>query len=247
MLDRAVWCGSLGLIAVALIGATSLQAQSVIATYDISTANGFTTPTVTPTTASGVTAGNLGVSGVSPGSNLGGSYIWRVWGASTSRDLTRFMEWSVGPTAGNQIDFTGANATFSLVFGSSGGTHGADTWELHASTDGFVSVDTPLGSPMGLTTSLQQVPESVPLGVLATQIGTVTFRLYGYNDTTQSPSADSAGLMNRAPGTLGITGTGGNLLISGTVSAVPEPSSYAAVFGALAFGFVFITRRLRNA
>ena len=44
-----------------------------------------------------------------------------------------------------------------------------------------------------------------------------------------------------------LSGTGGNLLINGTVSAVPEPSSYAAVFGALAFGFVFLTRRLRRA
>ena len=32
------------------------------------------------------------------------------------------------------------------------------------------------------------------------------------------------------------TGTGSDLLINGTVSAVPEPSSYAAVFGALTVG-----------
>ena len=241
-----IW-SSLGLMTVGLIGTTALQAQSVIATYDISTANATTSATVTPTTASGVTAASLSASGVSVGSNLGGTYLWRVWGATTSLDPTKFMSWSVTPTAGNQIDFTGANATFALAFDwdSPAGLHGAETWELHGSTDNFAASNIPLGSPMSLGTALQQVQQSIPLGALATQTGTVTFRLYGYNDTKQSASADSAGLANRgAP----LTGTGANLLINGTVSAVvPEPSSYAAVFGALAFGFVLITRRLRKA
>ena len=244
MLDRAVWFGSLGLIAVSLIGAASLQAQSVIATYDISTANAFSSPSVTPSTAPNVTAANLTTTGVSVGNNLLGSFLWTVWGGSTSLNPAKYMQWSVAPTAGNQIDFTGANATFSLVFGADpGGTpHGADTWQLHASTDGFVSSDIALGSAMSLAPDQQQIPESVSLGVLATQTGTVTFRLYGYNDT--SIVANSGGLANNNGA---LSGTGGDLLINGTVSAVPEPSSYAAVFGAVAFGFVLITRRLRKA
>src|SRR5438552_2040834 len=158
MLDRAVWFGSIGLIVVGLIGAASLQAQSVIATYDISTANGFSNPTVTPTTAANVTAGVLSTTGVSTGSNTSGTYIWRVWGASTSLDSTKYMQWSVSPTAGNQINFTGANAMFSLVFDwdSPAGLHGAETWELHASTDGFVGSDIALGSAMNLTTAKDQ-------------------------------------------------------------------------------------------
>ena len=88
--------------------------------------------------------------------------------------------------------------------------------------DNFGASDIPLGSAMTLSTALQQVPESVSLSALATQAGTVTFRLYGYNDTKQSSAADSAGLANR---TTVLTGTGGNLIIGGTVSVVPEPSS----------------------
>jgi len=192
-----------------------------------------------------VTAASVSTANVSVGSALQGTYLWRVWGGAVL-DSTKFMTWSVTPTAGNQIDFTGANATFALTFDwdSPVGLHGAETWELHASTDGFASSNIPLGSPMTLSTALQQVQESVPLGVLAAQTGTVTFRLYGYNDTKQDPNSDSAGLAFRgAP----LTGTGANLVINGAVSAVPEPSSYAAVFGALAFGFVFLTRRLRKA
>jgi len=234
--------GSLGLIAVGLIGAGSLQAQSTIATYDISTANGSP---VTPTTASGVTAATLTTT-ASPGTSLSGTFAKTLWGAGLSLDSTKYMTWSVTPTAGNQIDFTGANATFSLFFnGDSPSVHGADTWDLHASTDGFVSSDISLATGMSLgSTFLAQIPETVSLGTLATQTGTVTFRLYGYNDNKQVAGQDSAGLGNNT-GTL--TGTGGNLLVQGTVSAVPEPSSYAAVFGALAFGFVFLTRRLRKA
>jgi len=157
------------------------------------------------------------------------------------------MTWSVTPTAGNQIDFTGANTTFSLWFNgdSPGGPHGADTWDLHASLNNFTGSDITLATGMSLgTTFLNQIPESVSLSPLGAQIGTVTFRLYGYNDTKQVAGQDSAGFGNNT-GTL--IGTGGNLLVQGTVSAVPEPSSYAAVFGALAFGFVFLTRRLRKA
>jgi hypothetical protein len=236
--------GSLGLIVVSLIGAASLQAQSTIATYDIGANTGGSD--VTPTTASGVTAATLTTT-ASAGTGFAGTYAKTLWGAATSLDPTKYMTWSVTPTAGNQIDFAGANATFSLTFNgdSPGGPHGADTWDLHASLNNFTGSDITLATGMSLgTTFLAQVPESVPLGALATQIGTVTFRLYGYNDTKQVAGQDSAGLANAgAP----FTGTGGNLLISGTVSAVPEPSSYAAVFGALAFGFAFITRRLRKA
>ena len=236
--------GSLGLIAVGLVGAASLQAQSTIATYNIAANTGGND--VTPTFASGVTATTLTTT-ASAGTGFAGTYAKTLWGAGTSLDPTKYMTWSVTPTPGNQIDFAGANATFSLTYNgdSPGGPHGADTWALHASTDNFATSDIPLANnlPLGAT-FLAQIPESVPLGALATQIGTVTFRLYGYNDTKQVLLQDSAGLANAgAP----FTGTGSNLLISGTVSAVPEPSSYAAVFGALAFGFAFITRRLRKA
>jgi hypothetical protein len=171
--------------------------------------------------------------------------LWRLWGASTSPDSTKYMTWSVTPTVGNQIDFSGANATFSLAFGADSATiHGADTWQLHGSTDNFATSDITLGSTMTLpfANQGQQIPETVSLGGLGAQLGTVTFRLYGYNDTKQDTLSDSGGLANAA-----LPGTGGNLIINGTVSAVPEPSSYAAVFGALAFGFVFLTRRLRKA
>jgi hypothetical protein len=234
-----VWLGLLSMVV-----ANSIKAQSVIATYDISTANAATTPTITPTTASGATAGNLTTAGVLPVS-FPAAYTWYGWGAGTSLDLSKYMSWSITPTAGNQIDFTGANATFTLTVNPnfSSGDFGARTWELHASTDGFASSDIALGSPITLPGSFIVTDESIPLGVLAVQTGTVTMRLYGYNDPAiiTDPNTGS-GLLGTSSGRAG----GSDLLIHGTVSAVPEPSTYTAVFGALAFSFVLLTRRHKN-
>jgi hypothetical protein len=245
MLDRAVWFGYLGLLTVGLIGASSLQAQ-VIDTYTITGITSTSNPTVSPTSPDpNITASSLSTVGVVTGATGGGStYFWRLWGAGGSADTTKRMEWSITPNAGFQIDFSGQVATFSLLFdvGVTSG-HGADSWSLHASTDNFGISDLNLSGTMLLTTAVSQTPESVSLTPLGT-VGpgtTVSFRLYGFNDTAVG-GGGSSGLSNN-----GLPGTGGNLIINGSVSAVPEPSSYAAVFGALAFGFVFLTRRLRKA
>jgi hypothetical protein len=235
-LDRTVWFGSLGLIAVGLIGATPLRAQIVIASYAINGANAATSSTVTPSTGGGVAAAPLSVTGVSGALNQSGSYMWGSWESGAARNAGKYMEWSVTPPGGSQIDFTGANATFALVFTGTG----ANTWELRGSTDAFSTSDIALGGAMTLSTASQQFPQSVSLGAIPTQTGTITFRLYGYNDTS---GVNQAGLANTAF----FSGSGSQLRVFGTVSAVPETSSYAAVFGALAFGFVFLTRRLRKA
>jgi len=98
-----VWLGFLSIV----VG-NSIKAQSVIATYDISTANSFTTATVTPTTGSGVAAGNLTAAGVSPKNFFPASFVWNGWGTGTSLDPTKYLAWSITPTAGNQINFAGA-------------------------------------------------------------------------------------------------------------------------------------------
>jgi hypothetical protein len=245
VLNRAVCFGALGLIAAGLVGSTSLQAQ--IVTYDISTANAGTSATVSPTgVASGLTAGLLSTTGTGAATSLAGSYLWKVWGPGASPSPGIYMQWSVQPDSSHQIDFTGAAATFSLVRSlHSNLSPGPDKWELDASTDNFATAGTFLATmDISASADQSQVPQSVALTPLGTAapLTTVTFRLYGYNDTGTG-GGGSSGLANT--GALGAGG--GNLLINGTVSAVPEPSSYAAVFGALAFGFVFLTRRLRKA
>ena len=62
--------------------------------------------------------------------------------------------------------------------------------------------------------------------------------------------AAGAGLVG--PGDTFFTGTGSNVTLGGTVSAVgsspvPEPSTCAGVFGLLALGYVCVNRRLGQA
>jgi hypothetical protein len=244
--NRAVCFGALGLIAAGLAGATPLQAQ--IVTYDILNANAATSATVTPTAASGVAGGLLSTTGTGTATSLTGSYLWKLW-SSAGTPGGSYMQWSLQPDATHQIDFSGGSVAFSLLrsLHVGGATHGPDLWELDYSTDNFATAGNNLSGTINLSATAdgEQVPQSfslTPLGTVA-PLTTVSFRLYGFNDNGVG-GGGSSGLGNNNSA---LPGTGGNLLINGTVSAVPEPSSYAAVFGALAFGFVFLTRRLRKA
>jgi len=61
--------------------------------------------------------------------------------------------------------------------------------------------------------------------------GTVTFRLYGWGATN-------------AGGVFGLGRLSGNdLAIGGSLTAIPEPSTYAAIVGVLALGGVMWQRR----
>jgi len=244
-LNRAVCFGALGLIAAGLVGGTPLEAQ--IVTYDIAGANAGVSPTVTPTAASGVTGSLLSTVGTGTATSAAGTYIWKLW-SSGGTPGGSYMQWSVQPDATHQIDFSGASVAFSLLrsLHVGGATHGPDLWELDYSTDNFATAGNNLSGTIDLSATAdgQQVPQSfslTPLGSVA-PLTTVSFRLYGFNDNGLG-GGGSSGLGN----TGSLPGTGGNLVINGNVSVVPEPSSYAAVFGALAFGFVFFTRRLRKA
>lgn len=69
-----------------------------------------------------------------------------------------------------------------------------------------------------------------------TDISSVTFRFLA---SGQTPTG-GWGLQSAAsPGTIGLS-------VDGTVSAVPEPSTYAAIVGLLALGLVLVRRRMRS-
>jgi len=228
------------------------EAQVVVAQYTVS--NGTGTSTSLPATATdpGVTAANLTAT-VPPLTTTGaqttvpGTFTFGTWGSGASPDTTKYIDFSITPTAGNQV----AYSTISFAVGARMNVaHGADLWDLQYSLDGFGTAGTQLGSTItvslagsgfrGNTTPVN----NLDISAIGTQTGTVTFRLFGYDDT--SAPSHVAGLVGT--GTGGVLSGGQELTINGTVSSVvPEPSSYAAVFGALAFGFAFITRRLRKA
>jgi len=237
-----------------LVGHLSLApAQSIILQYDVASANSSTRSTVAATGVdSNISANSLGVSSQNPNSppNLTGQFSWKDWGPSDNggvRQDTIFYQFSVTPHAGFQITYN------TLTFAVFANGIGANKWQLWGSTDGFVNDP---GRPNTfslmpervLTTAGEQDVFSPSLVALGTQSGTVTFRLYGYNDS--SGGVNSAGLGN---GAIGLTGTGSNVLLSGTVnsaivnSTTPEPSACAAVLGVAALAFAAINRRARKA
>lgn len=227
------------------------SAQSIILQYDIATANSGTASTVTATGVDrNITANSLGVSSLNPNNppDLAGQFSWKNWGSTSNGDVRQdsiFYQFTVTPHAGFQITYN------TLTFSVFANGIGANKWQLWGSTDGFVNdpggANTfSLMAERVLTAAGEQDIFSPSLAALGTQSGTVSFRLYGYSDS--SGGVNSAGLAN---GAIGLSGTGSNVLLNGTVTggnvnAVPETSACAAVLGVAALGFAAINRRARK-
>ena len=125
-----------------------------------------------------------------------------------------------------------------------GADHGAQRWDLYASTNGFASSEMLLTSfdISSSSADFQTQFLSTDISVIGSVQNTVTFRLFGYDYT--SP-ADFSGLDNDS-GWL-ISGTGSNVVLDGTVSAVvptPEPgTALLALTGLFVLAFVGRSRR----
>ncbi len=211
-LSRLVFATLLCVICAAPVGAAT------IAAWDIASATGQTA--VVLTSDPDVTASIIDSVGVTQwGSTAQDGFIAaRGWAPGLVPDPGRYYEWTVTPSLGFAVDYD--TISLALFRGIQGANHGAELWDLRASTDGFASSDLLL-STFDISTS--GVDEQIPfLGVdisaLGTQAGNVTFRLLGYDYTSAS---DYSGLGNDS-GWL-ISGTGSNVIVEGSV--VPEPGT----------------------
>jgi hypothetical protein len=101
---------------------------------------------------------------------------------------------------------------------------GATGWELKSSADGYSLV---LGS--GLTNQVSQQTVG-SLGIAQSGNSTFTFRIFG---TGGNADAFNGFVLD-------------SVTVSGATSAVPEPSTYAAMFGLAALAVVGLRRRLRS-
>jgi hypothetical protein len=223
---RSVACGAL--FALFLItGSSSLRAQM---TWDFSAGTGA--PSSLPSNLSGgtLTAVNLaggsllfdstsassGYAGASGGNNAS---VRTVTSATLNTSTSTYLTFTLTPAAGYQVQAT------SLTLGSRSTSTGPTTLSLFSSLDSFA---TPLAS---FNVSANSTWTSVTHNSFSVQgaVDTaVTFRLYS------AVSGTSASANWRVDD------------LSMNVTAVPEPSTYAAIFGSMVLGVAAWKRRQRN-
>jgi len=141
------------------------------------------------------------------------------WAASAP-DPGRYYEWQVTAGAGYAIDYR--TIDLALFRGVQGSDHGAEQWDLRASTDGFATSDLFLRTfDISASGADEQITfAGADISGLGTLAGTVTFRLYGYDYTS---AADFSGLGNDTGWLIG--GTGPDPVVDGQVVSTPEPGS----------------------
>jgi hypothetical protein len=232
----------LSLSIVFLLALCPASARAIpIVTWDLANATGQQVDVLS--TAVNVTASVIDEVGVTEwGSTAQDGFVAaRGWANSpTTYDPTRYYQFSISADPGFEITYQ--TLDIALFRGINGGGHGAQMWDLHASTDGFSVVDLDLGT---FDISASGVDEQTPflghdVSAIGTQAGTVTFRLYGYDYTSV---ADYSGFGND-DGTWAISGTGVDPVVGGTVTAagsgVPEPAALwlagSGLFGMLILG-----------
>ena len=154
------------------------------------------------------------------GGQNGGLAVWATNSANTDPSVDRFFE--------PRLSYTGSGYTF-----TSEANNG----------DGHVIV--PLsGNPSGFSTL------TVTLTDLTAGTATLTALLSGTGFTPISQDYSFTGAGGFYVGPSSWQGTGGNVIFdnfSYSASAIPEPSTYAAIFGTAALGFAVWRRRRRAA
>ncbi|WP_170179847.1 T9SS type A sorting domain-containing protein [Flavivirga rizhaonensis] len=137
--------------------------------------------------------------------NAGATYNSRDWTTSASIDVNDYLEWTLTPDSGYEIDLT----TMDLTYDRSG--TGPTMVDIQVDTgSGFSSIFTDASVSAGTENN-----NGIDLSTITGITGTITFRLYAYNSTG-------------ATGTFDIdenTATNKGIVINGTVSALPTCSS----------------------
>jgi len=185
-----------------------------------------------------VLAGSLAASGVDVLTGYGdGIFTASAWSESSTRDTSRYYQWSASAETGLAIDYESVD--LSLTRGHYLSEHGAETWQLCASTDAFASSDILLQTWDISATDFDSVTvlAGQDISVLGTLPGTVTFRLYGFDADHAGQSGDYSGLAYAHPD---LTGSGCNLSMYG--QSVPEPTT----LGFLTIGALAMLRRKRT-
>ena len=138
-----------------------------------------------------------------------------------------FYEFTVQASSGNAVTVD----SIDILARRQGGNDHYLT--LFSSVDGYAA---PISASQMVVNSTNPVLVSLPVTGVA-NVPQVTFRVVAYQDATVDSFSNIAfGVVNTVDGLADIN-------VNGSLSAVPEPSTYAALFGLGALGFVLRRRR----
>jgi hypothetical protein len=132
-----------------------------------------------------------------------------------------FFTFSVAPDSGFSINLSSLDINFDTS------ATGPQNWGLFSSVDGFTSaIDT-------FTADVDGASHNLSIGDASydTLTSSVEFRLVGHGASSGS-------------GTAAFVGSGADIVLNGITSAIPEPSTYALIFGGFALGVVMLKRRI---
>lgn len=199
---------------------------AIITQWDFTGEPGNQASTVGSSLVAGLAVGDLtrgsGINVSSTANSMNSS----SWTTSNTIDSNDYYQFSLAPTAGYAVSFA------SVAFAERRSSTGIRTFELRSSLDGFATAIP--GTITGVPDDDSVRDQSLLLGAPFTNLTTeVTFRLYGY-------SAESGGgtwrLQNHS--------TFGGLVLDGTVTAVPEPATFA-ILGIMSGTWWWSDRRRR--
>ena len=204
-------------------------------------------------TAANLTTGSLTKgSGLTTGSGGGNLFYGSTWGAGSvpgtlqdSIDNDRFFTFSITPTAGYLVSLS------SLDYRIYRTQAGANNWVWQFSIDSgaYTTIGSPLQSLATSTTTAAQPQINLSLITELQDVSeTINFRLIAWStDLTSAGGGSPTGGGNLGFGSSGTNNANSDAIVfGGTVSAVPEPSTYAAIVGLLALGLVLVRRRMRS-
>jgi hypothetical protein len=217
---------------------TSLFIQSVSAqeifTFNFQSKNDTVTTESTSGSFGTLVDSNVQDVTISLGAGMGGVAYSNAFGGSpqgtaqtTLADAILndvYHTFTVTPVSGQQITYASLDFNFTVQNGGE--------LEVYSSFDGF---GTALYSNNAIGGGGAGTSDTIDLSGLGIVSGPIEFRFY----SSSSGNYDQRGIG------LAFTagGTGNDLVLKGTTSAVPEPSTYAALTGLLALSCVYVRRR----
>lgn len=230
--------------------ATVAHAQVTLANYGFTSASTASSVSVTGVTASNVTTPKT-YFGFSSG--IGNAYAFPttvVNGAggvaaysTTAADAVatnRYFEFTVTPTAGNQLTLSSLSFNYGAIAASGAypqaGAPFTPMFQVRSSVDGYaagIGTTTALAYVAGQSDVTRLLTVSLSsLGGFSQLTTPTTFRLYGYFATGTPGYSDSLRI--------------DNINLTGSVSAIPEPSAFAAGLGFAALGVAATRSRRRR-